>query len=135
MPSVIFELPSMYGDHHVTAVRRLLLALPGVKVVYASSSFRVVEVQYDEKQLIPAQIETVLQDAGYLGELPVPSESGVAVTQNQNGDKTYFRHTAAYEQTGKSVGFSQQVSYAGRPLWPCPGMGVIDSMEEEETHG
>ena len=133
MPSVTFELPSMYGDHHVTAVRHLLLALPGVKIVYASSSFRLVEVQYDEAQLTPAQIETALQEAGYLGELPVPTETGVAASQN--GDQTYFRHTAAFEQTGKSVGFTQQVSYDGRPLWPCPGMGVISNIEEEETHG
>jgi len=133
VPSVILELPSMYGDHHVTAVRHLLLALPGVKIVYASSSFRVVEIQYDEKQLTPAQIETALQDTGYLGELPVPAETGVAV--NQNGGQTYFRHTTAHEQTGKSVGFSQKVSYEGRPLWPCPGMGVISNIDEEETNG
>ncbi len=122
----------MYGDHHVTAVRHLLLALPGVKIVYASSSFHVVEVQYDEAQLTPAHIETALQDAGYMGELPMPVETGIAV--NQNGGQTYFRHTTASEQTGKSVGFSQKVFYEGRPLWPCPGMGVINSMEEE-NHG
>ena len=133
MPSVTFELPSMYGDHHVTAVRHLLLALPGVKIVYASSSFRIVEVQYDEELLSPDEIETTLQDAGYIGALPMPAETGVAV--NQNGGQTYFRHTAAFEQTGKSVGFGQTVSYEGRPLWPCPGMGVISSIEEEETHG
>ena len=133
MPSVTFELPSMYGDHHVTAVRRLLLALPGVKIVYASSSFRVVEVQYDEEQLTPSEIETVLYDEGYLGELAMPVETGVAV--NQNGGQSYYRHTAAYEQTGKSVGFGQQVAFEGRPLWPCPGMGVISNMDEDETHG
>jgi hypothetical protein len=109
------------------------VALPGVKIVYASSSFHVVEVQYDEAQLTPAQIEAALQDAGYLGELPMPAETGIAV--NQNGGQTYFRHTTAFEQTGNSVGFSQKVSYEGRPLWPCPGMGVIESIEEEETSG
>jgi copper chaperone CopZ len=125
----------MYGDHHVTAVRRLLLALPGVKGVYASSSFRVVEVQYDEKYLSPAQLEAALQEAGYMGDLSIPAETGVAVTQDGSGGQTYFRHTAAFEQTGKSVGFTQQVSYQGRPLWPCPGMGAISSIEEKETHG
>lgn len=133
MSSVSFELPTMYGDHHVTSVRRLLLALPGVKGVYASSSFHVVEVQYDEGQLTPEKIETTLADAGYMGELPMPAETGVAVTQN--GGQTYFRHTAAFAQAGKSVGFTQQVSYQGRPLWPCPGMGVIPNIEEEKTHG
>jgi copper chaperone CopZ len=119
----------MYGDHHVTAVRRLLLALPGVRGVYASSSFRIVEVQYDEKQLSPEVIEATLAEAGYMGELPMPAETGVAATQN--GGQTFFRHTAAYEQTGKSVGFGQKIAYEGRPLWPCPGMGVIPQIEEE----
>ena len=130
MPSVNFELPTMYGDHHVTAVRRLLLALPGVKGVYASSSFRVVDVQYDEELLTPDEIESALEDAGYIGELPMPAETGVAVNQN-GGGQTYFRHTAAFEQTGKSVGFTQKVNYEGRPLWPCPGMGPIPQIEEE----
>lgn len=129
MPSVTFELPTMYGDHHVTAVRLLLLALPGVKGVYASSSFRIVDVLYEETQLSPSVIEAALAEAGYLGELPMPAETGVAVTQN--GGPTYFRHTAAFAQTGRSVGFTQKVSYEGRPLWPCPGMGAIPKVEEE----
>ncbi|NCF65716.1 MAG: hypothetical protein GWP61_07070 [Chloroflexi bacterium] len=133
MPKVILEVPSMYGDHHVTAVRRLLLALPGVNIVYASSSFRVIEVQYDEKQLTPQQIEAALDEAGYMGELHLPVETGVAATEN--GGRAFFRHTAAFEQTGKAVGFTQEVSYDGRPLWPCPGMGAIAKIEEEETHG
>ena len=51
------DLPSMYGDHHVTEVRNLLMALPGVTDVYASSSFRIVEVQFDESALSPNEIE------------------------------------------------------------------------------
>lgn len=132
MPSVTYEVPSMFGDHHVTAVRRLLLALPGVRGVYASSSFRVVEVQYDGDLLAPDEIEAALEEAGYLGDVPLPAESGVAVSQN--GGSAYFRQTAAFAQTGKSLGFTQKVSYQGRPLWPCPGMGAIPSIEEE-THG
>ena len=132
MPSVTFEVPSMFGDHHVTAVRRLLLALPGVKGVYASSSFRVVEVQYDGDILSPDEIEAALAEAGYMGEVPIPEETGIAV--NRNGGSAYFRHTAAFAQTGRSLGFTQKVSYQGRPLWPCPGMGVIPNIEEE-THG
>jgi copper chaperone CopZ len=113
----------MYGDHHVMEVRRLLLELPGVAAVYASSSFRIVEVQFDDAELTPDQIKTQLDKAGYLGEMPMPEETAVPATE-QNGT-AYFRHTAAFEQTGKSVGFTQQVAYSGRPLWPCPGMGPI----------
>lgn len=123
MPNLILELPSMYGDHHVVEVRRLLLELPGVTDVYASSSFRIVEVQYDDAKLTPDQIESALDEAGYAGELPMPTETAVSATEN-NG-QTFFRHTAAFVQTGKSVGFTQQIAYSGRPLWPCPGMGPI----------
>ena len=34
------DLPAMYGDHHVVEVRRILMDIPGVEDVYASSGFR-----------------------------------------------------------------------------------------------
>lgn len=133
MPNLILELPNMFGDHHVIEVRRLLLNTPGVEQVYASSSFHIVEVKYDEAKLDPDEIERTLDRAGYMGQLPQPNETGIAATEE--GSNTYFRHTAAFEQTGKAVGFTQHVPYVGRPLWPCPGMGPIQSVEEEKTHG
>lgn len=133
MPKLTLELPNMYGDHHVIEVRRLLLEMPGVEKVYASSSFHVAEVTFDDAQLSPHEIEHTLDQAGYLGQLPHPSETGKAATEE--GSQTYFRHTAAFEQTGKAVGFTQDVPYVGRPLWPCPGMGPIQSEKEEKTHG
>ena len=130
------DLPAMYGDHHVVEVRRILMALPGVEDVYASSSFQMVEVEYDETKLDPGQIEARLEEEGYLGELPVPVERG-ALQDQQNGDKPFFRTTAAYDQTGSAVSFAQKVPFAGRPLWPCPGMGPvaqsIDNIEEEAS--
>jgi copper chaperone CopZ len=129
LAKVTFELPTMYGDHHVVEVRRLLFELPGVEEVYASSGFQVVEVSYDETKLQPETIEASLTQAGYTGELPMPVEVG-APAVNQNGSKTYFRHTAAYQQTGATVGFAQQVPFSGRPLWPCPGIGVIENVKE-----
>lgn len=130
MKQLSFELPAMYGDHHVTEVRRLLLELPGVQDVYASSSFHVVEVQFDETQLEPQTIEQTLSDAGYLGELAMPVEMG-ALEGRENGKKPFFRHTAAFENTGQTVSFGQKVPYAGRPLWPCPGMGpLIQNLDE-----
>jgi copper chaperone CopZ len=132
------DLPTMYGDHHVTEVRRLMLELPGVEDVYASSGFQFVEVQYDETKLDPDQIKATLKDAGYLGELQVAVEQG-AIEDRENGDKPFFRHTIAYQQTGQTVGFAQKVPYAGRPLWPCPGMGPLvqekGETEEELSRG
>ena len=129
------DLPAMFGDHHVTEVRSLLMALPGVEDVYASSSFRIVEVQYDESVLKSDEIETKLEEAGYTDDLPVKVERGALDEADSfsatNGDKPFFRQTAAYEQTGQSISFAQQVPFAGRPLWPCPGMGPIEVMKED----
>lgn len=128
------DLPTMYGDHHVVEVRRILMALPGVEDVYASSSYQMVEVEYDETSLDPVQIEATLKEAGYLGEMAVPVERGVLQGQT-NGNKPFFRTTAAYEQTGRAVSFTQKVPFSGRALWPCPGMGPvaqsIEKIEEE----
>jgi copper chaperone CopZ len=134
METLTLELPAMYGDHHVVEVRRILFELPGVTDVYASSGFHVVEVSYDPKQIGEDGIKAALDKAGYLGDLQVPFETGIAATArggNGNGTKTYFRHTAAYEAT-HVVSFAQKVTYAGRPLWPCPGLGPISAMDEGE---
>ena len=132
------DLPTMYGDHHVIEVRRLILELPGVEEVYASSGFRFIEVTYDGTKLTADKIKATLAEAGYLGELPVAVEQG-ALEDRENGDKPFFRHTIAYEQTGKAVSFAQKVPFAGRPLWPCPGMGPIvqpkGETEEELNYG
>ena len=138
METFQLDLPTMYGDHHVIEVRRLMLELPGVEDVYASSGFRFVEVQYDETKLEPDKIKATLEDAGYLGELQIAVEQG-AIEDRENGDKPFFRHTTAYEQTGEAVSFAQRVPYTGRPLWPCPGMGPLvqktDETEEELSYG
>jgi excisionase family DNA binding protein len=134
MEKTSIEVPTMYGDHHVIEVRRILLEMPGVDDVNASSCFHVVEVDYEPDKVSVDDIKAKLDEAGYLGELAVPVETGIAVTQQekQNGD-AFFRHTAAYEQTKSVVSFAQTVSYSGRPLWPCPGVGVIKQAETEET--
>lgn len=134
MDNLSLDLPAMYGDHHVSEVRRILLELPGVSDVYASSGFRVVDIAYDGEAVSPVEIKQALDRAGYLGEIPVTVERG-ATEERTNGDKPFFRHTVAYEQTGRSISFAQQVPFAGRPLWPCPGMGPIKQTEEELTNG
>ena len=130
MEKVSLKLSVMYGDHHVTDVRRILLELPGVQNVYASSAFQTVDVGFDPVQVNEEQIKTVLEEAGYLGELPQQVEPSTAYEQGR-GNKDHFRHTIVYEQTKQVVSFSQQVNYQGRPLWPCPGMGPINNMDEE----
>jgi hypothetical protein len=114
----------MYGDHHVLEVRRILLSLPGIQAVLASSAFHVVEVSYDPQQIDPAAIREALEAAGYLDDLAIPSEAPSAEAETR-----YFRHTAAYRQTGRVLGFAQAVQTTGRVLWPCPGMGPIQVIE------
>jgi len=120
MKTAAFALPMMYGDHHVLAVRQLLQALPGVAQIYASSSFQLVEVQYDEEQLTAEAIESALAAAGYLEELTIPAETGAR--SEHPDDAPFFRHSTAFPHTGPTIRFGQDVPEVQRALWPCPGM-------------
>ena len=131
MEKLTLDLPAMYGDHHVAEVRRLLLELPGVADVYASSAFQVAEITYDPTKVTAETITATLDEAGYLGELLVPVEVGAGDGNGNGQGKPTFRHTDAAIQIGRSVTFTQATHGAGRPLWPCPGMGPIKTMEKE----
>lgn len=132
MKVLTIELPAMYGDHHVVEVRRILLDLDGVDEVYASSGFRAAEISYNPKKVKSDEIEAVLDAAGYLGELPVPVETGEPL-YGKNPEGSFYRHTAAFGEGQKTsvVAFSQSVNYEGRALWPCPGMKPITGMKDE----
>jgi copper chaperone CopZ len=128
----MLETPALYADHHVTEVRRLLLEMDGVKDVYASSAFQVVEVTYDESKINVLEIAVKLDEAGYLGEWTVPIEVGVSA-QGTDDKKPFFRHTITYETTKQTVSFAQRVNYQGRPLWHCPGIGRLKKDEEVDN--
>jgi len=131
MESLTLKLPAMFADHHVVEVRRVLSSLPGVGDIYASSAFLSAEIEYEPDLISPEEIERALKTAGYLEALPVPEEVG-AKPIGENGDRPFFRHTTAYSQAGKTVSFAQNIPFAGRPLWPCPGLGLIE--REEAGH-
>jgi copper chaperone CopZ len=133
METKLFEVPALYADHHVTEVRRILLELDGVIDVYASSAFQIVEVKYDETKVNDLEIAVKLDDAGYLGEWTPPIETG-ASAQPAEGQRPYFRHSTTYETTKQTVSFGQSVTYQGRPLWHCPGIGAV-KMDEETKNG
>jgi len=130
MEVLSLELPAMYGDHHVVEVRRLLLETPGIEDVYASSGFHIAEITYDPDKVSVEDIKSKLGESGYIGELLIPKETGIAVNQG-NGQKTFYRHTEAYEKTSNVVSFAQQVESERRALWPCPGMNPIISIDDE----
>jgi hypothetical protein len=129
MKTIQLDLRTMFGDHHVLEVRRILLELPGIDDLYASSSFQILQLKFDEEKLKEEEILAKLEDAGYLGELQMPQESNQSVTENR--EKKDFRHTAAFEHT-KQVSFHRETAFSGRALWPCPGMGPIAKTEVEE---
>ena len=131
MEEVEILVPAMYGDHHVLEVRRILLDLPGVLDVYASSSFQTVQVKFDPDQISREDFTKTLESAGYLQPMQIPAETGVPSYGKTQGD-LFFRHTAAFEQTKNVVQFTQRVAFSVRPLWPCPGMGVITNKKDEE---
>ncbi len=126
MKTITYDVPSLFGDHHVTEIRNLLLAIPGVNDVYASSSFRMVEVTFNPQLVNDLQIAMVLDEKGYLGEWSLPSEVG-AVIESDAGGEVFNRHTAVYENTRQVMSFTQKVESASRPLWNCPGMGVMST--------
>ncbi len=78
MEKTVLNVPKMYADHHVQAVRNALLRLDGVEEVMASSAFKRVVVGYDPARLSPDAIEEALRAAGYGPgedwELPTPPE-------------------------------------------------------------
>ena len=131
MSKKVFETPALYGDHHVSEVRRILMEVPGVEDVYASSAFQMIEVTYDPSKINDLEIALQLDEAGYLGEWSPPAELSATVYNSESEAKPFYRHTAAYEQTKQLVTFAQNVSYLGRPLWPCPGMGVMNKKVED----
>lgn len=130
MKTYTLDLPTLYGDHHVIEVRRILLAQPGVQDVYASSAFQVVEVTYDPDQVTEAQIDTLLAEAGYAGELEIAVEASRS-GYLQEDVTTYFRQTASHTMTHESVSFNQSPGFSGRPLWSCPGIAVIKTEMED----
>lgn len=129
--TVTFDTPALYGDHHVLEVRRILLEVPGVEDVYASSAFRIVEVTFDDEKTSEAAISQLLNDSGYLGEWLLPQEQSLPTYQQSDKALSYFRHTQVFETSRQVVSFAQKVSYSGKPLWNCPGFGVIKNKMED----
>jgi copper chaperone CopZ len=120
MEKVSFPVSSLFGDHHVLEVRRILLARSGVAEVYASSCFHVIEVSFDPAQISQADIAAVLEAAGYFADLPQPVEATAQISQRQ---------AMILEQT-QVVGFQEKIAIQKRTAWPCPGMGLLKVQED-----
>lgn len=115
MAKLVLSIPTLFGDHHTTAVKTLLEGLEGVEEAYVSSAFNQVQISFDKKKLSPEQIETYLAEQGYDATDP---ETAYAMSAGERVN----RHTTALTGVGDTLTFAQPaVSFEGRALWPCPG--------------
>jgi copper chaperone len=57
-------VPSMYADHHVTAVRKVLSGLSGVQDIRASAAIKQVTVKHT-KEVSKKALTEALEKAGY----------------------------------------------------------------------
>ncbi len=74
MEKIVLDVPLLWADHHVLKVRDVLVNLPGVEDVYASSAWKKVLVTYDPAKTSRQAIEQTLAGAGYPpgeGETPI----------------------------------------------------------------
>jgi len=78
-------LPSMYADHHVTAVRQALSELSGVQDIQASAAFKAVTVKHTSKVTKEALV-AALEKAGY----PVGEEEKVDEEPSCYGDPSWY---------------------------------------------
>ncbi|MDH5606258.1 MAG: heavy-metal-associated domain-containing protein [Anaerolineae bacterium] len=125
MKKICFDLPTMYADHHVVEVRRLLLDLPGVVNVYASSAFHMVEIEYDGKKTNEDALKQALETSGYLGNFPFDQETAKPPGGQPKAD-VFFRRSKLIATTKNAVSFGQVVASQNRPLWPCPGLSPVN---------
>lgn len=117
MDKLVLTIPTLYGDHHTAAVRRLLGEVPGVSDLLVSAAYRQVSLAYDPGKTTVEAIEKALSAQGYApgeGELTFPIQTTFA--------EEATRHTASVSGTGTSLAFAEVTQVVqGRPLWPCPG--------------
>ena len=116
MERLTLTLPAMYGDHHVTEVRRILGALPGVTEVYASAARQRVDVEYDAGQFDPSAIEGALRARGYATR--ADGQAPMLVSARTKTLTEYAVGPGGIEQ------FVERVPAWGAPLGACPGFEI-----------
>jgi copper chaperone CopZ len=117
MDKLVLNIPTLYGDHHTMAVRRILGELPGVANVYVSAASHQASLTHDASKTTRQAIEKALTDQGY-----APGEGDLAYPVQTTFAEEATRHTATISGTGTSLAFAEVTQVVqGRPLWPCPG--------------
>jgi copper chaperone CopZ len=93
MKKTTLTVPAMYADHHVTRVKNLLSPLAGVENVIASSAFKEVVVEFDEKKTSADALAKALTDAGYAPGKEVVVEKSPFATPDVAWEKLGVRAT------------------------------------------
>jgi copper chaperone CopZ len=107
MAKSVLDVPTLWADHHVLAVRDTLVNLDGVNDVYASSAWKQVLVDYNSKKIKKAALEKALADAGYpvgKGETPILVETNDLRRDPQwevVGSRMTQSHQADLEMSGE----------------------------------
>ena len=117
MEKLVLTIPTLYGDHHTTAVKEMLEGMEGVGDFFVSSAFKQISVSFDKKKLSAEEIESKLAEAGYSTE-EFESAYPTSVKERE------MRHSVAVTGVGDSLSFAQNIPYEGQPLWPCPGFSI-----------
>jgi copper chaperone CopZ len=97
MVELVLEVPGMWADHHVIAVRQVLQREDGLTVTAASARDATVRIEYDPERADLDRIVTTLKAAGYPPGKAEPSSppptdkpawatSGVRVTTTNPAD-------------------------------------------------
>jgi copper chaperone CopZ len=124
MEKLVLTIPTLYGDHHTTAIKDILAGIDGVQDSYVSAAFQQVSVTFDPKKVESETIKQSLADQGY-------SEGDVQGGFATEAKERATRHTASYPGTGDTLAFATNAaSFEGRPLWPCPGLSITTPAEE-----
>ena len=65
MEKLVLTIPTLYGDHHTVAVRRILDRIAGVSDLLVSAAYRQVALKFDPAKTNAAAIEKALAAQGY----------------------------------------------------------------------
>lgn len=115
MDKLVLTIPSLYADHHTTAVRKILQAIPGVSDVTVSSAFHQVSMSLDTGKTSAEAVTRSLAEQGY-----TTGEDEPAYPISMADRST--RHTATIAGTGTALAFAERTMVSeGRAMWPCPG--------------
>lgn len=65
METATFDIPELWADHHVLAIRALLQGVEGIDGVEASAARKRLKVNFDPAAISPDGIKEKLVAAGY----------------------------------------------------------------------